>query len=149
MPRERHIERPDRTGIQKRKEKVKKKLKAVIRVAIAFAFALLLISRFAVISEYNYNIRQLEKELEELQKTNERLSLQLAQAQDINWIEEYATNKLGMVYPDNRDIVFVAVEESQHDEEATIETAEKKSEGKYSTDGWVAVLIGKFNSIFR
>ena len=51
-----------------------RKRKALTRVCVALAVGILVISRFAVISEYNYNIRMLERELEELQKANERLN---------------------------------------------------------------------------
>lgn len=148
MPQEHNVEKPDRLKAERRKQKNKRKARAFVQVITAFAVALLIISRFAVISEYNYNIRNLKGELQELQKTNERLSLQLAQAQDINWIEEYATKTLGMTYPDNRDIIYVAVENIQ-DDDSYPQIAEEKTEGKFAADGWIAALVGKVNTIFH
>jgi len=148
MPQEYNRSKPDRSRANRQKQKNRRKVRAFVQVIAAFAVALLIISRFAVISEYNYGIRNLKRELQELQKTNERLSLQLAQAQDINWIEEYATTHLGMIYPDNRDIVYIAVEDIQ-DEDSHFQITEEKPEGRLVTDGWIAALIGKFNTIFH
>lgn len=86
------------------------KRRAVVRVILAFAIGILTISRFAIISEYNYNIRNMEKELGELFRVNERLQIQHARVMDINWIEDHALHRLGMIYPESRDIVYVAVE---------------------------------------
>jgi cell division protein FtsB len=143
-----YIEKDDRRQIQqKRRLRSRNKARAVGRVVIAFAVAVVLISRFAIISEYNYAIGQLEKELQQLKNSNERLGLMEAQAQDIDFIEEYAITQLGMVYPDNRDIIFVAVEDTPAVNAKSADVTEQE-DGAYETEGWVAAVVGRFNSIF-
>ncbi len=109
-------QRPD---IKKRKPIRKKRVgirrRALIRVCVILAIGILVISRFAVISEHNFRIRAMEKELAELHKENERLQLQRARVMDINRLEHYALHQLGMIYPDSRDIIYVAVEKSKED----------------------------------
>jgi cell division protein FtsL len=125
-----------------------RKRKALVRVFFVLAVGILVISPFAVISECNYNIRMLERELQELQMANERLQLQHAQAMDINYLEDYALHQLGMVYPDNRDIVYVAVKDTGNE----ILAAEQQDEGRAADsgwDGWFAVLVGKASSMFN
>jgi cell division protein FtsB len=123
-----------------------RKRKALTRVCVAMAVGILVISRFAIISEYNYNIRNLERELEELRRENERLELQHAQAMDINGLEDYALHQLGMVYPDNRDIIYVAV---QGTEEQALIAAADENEGRegFAAGGWFAAAAGKVLSI--
>lgn len=142
-----YTEKDDSLQAQKWRKRARSRARAVIRVAIAFAVAVLLISRFAIISEYNFAIGRLEKELQELKKVNERLGLMEAQAQDIDYIEEYAIKHLGMVYPDNRDIIFVAVEDvpSVDTEGQDVMAHEDET---YANKGWVAAAVGRFNSIF-
>jgi cell division protein FtsB len=123
-----------------------RKRKALTRVCVAMAVGILVISRFALLSEYNYNIRNLERELEELRKENERLELQHAQVMDINELEDYALHQLGMVYPDNRDIIYVAVQGTA--EQALIAGADENEDREgFAADGWFAAAAGKVLSI--
>ena len=123
-----------------------RKRKALTRVCVAMAVGLLVISRFVIISEYNYNIRNLERELEELRKENERLELQHARVMDINVLEDYALHQLGMVYPDNRDIIYVAVQGTA-EQVLIAETDENKSPEGMAASGWFAAAAGKVFSI--
>lgn len=131
-----------------KKTKKRKKARALLWVCLALSIAMLIISRFAVISEYTHSIRSLETELEELAKANGRLELQIAQAQDINSIEQYAQSQLGMYYPESRDIVYVAVERNVGDS-LVAETENEETEGGYSARGWLAVLVGRISNIFN
>jgi hypothetical protein len=110
------------------------------------AVGILVISRFVIISEYNYNIRNLERELEELRKENERLELQHAQVMDINELEDYALHQLGMVYPDNRDIIYVAVQGTA-EQVLVAEADENKSPEGMAAGGWFAAAAGKVFSV--
>jgi cell division protein FtsB len=134
-------------GKQARRRTVNiRKRKALTRVCVAMAVGLLVISRFVIISEYNYNIRNLERELEELRKENERLELQHARVMDINELEDYALHQLGMVYPDNRDIIYVAVQGAE--EQALIaEMDENEGPEGMAARGWFAAAAGKVFSI--
>jgi cell division protein FtsB len=123
-----------------------RKRKALTRVCVAMAVGILVISRFVIISEYNYNIRNLERELEELRKENERLELQHAQVMDINALEDYALHQLGMVYPDNRDIIYVAVQDTE-EQVLIAETDENKTREGMAAGGWFAAAAGKVFSI--
>lgn len=137
-----------KTGKGRRAEAGKsKRLRALSRVCVALAVAMLIISRFAVISEYNHSIRMLEAQLEELKRVNERLELQNAQAQDINKIEEYAIGKLGMCYPESRDIVYVAVERNEGSTFA-VRMDDQEPDGGYGTGNWFAVLVSRVNKGF-
>ncbi len=123
---------------QQKDKRRKKKLRTILRIGVILALGVVITSRFAIISEYAYRMDKLENQLSELRKVNERLNLQIAQAQDITWIEDYARNQLGMVYPDNRDIIYVAVDRT--DEE---KLAQENTEEDYTLKGWAAILAGK------
>jgi len=129
--------------IKGQKSRNRGKLRAILKLGIVLIIGVIIISRFAIISEYSYRINRLESEFGELRKVNERLHLQLAQAQDITLVEEYARDRLGMVYPENTDIVYVAVD--RIDEE--VAAVQQINEEKYGIKGWVAVLAGKMCAI--
>ncbi len=134
-------------GKQARRRTVNiRKRKALTRVCVAMAVGLLVISRFVIISEYNYNIRNMERELEELRKENERLELQHVQVMDINELADYALHQLGMVYPDNRDIIYVAVQGTA-EQVLIAETDENKSPEGMAAGGWFAAAAGKVFSV--
>ncbi|MGI6703056.1 MAG: hypothetical protein ACOX42_03350 [Clostridia bacterium] len=144
------IQQKPNTGPKKpiRRKNVKViKRKALTRVCVALAVGILVISRFVVISEYNYSIRMLEKELGELRKVNERLQLQHAEVMDINWLEDHALHQLGMIYPESRDIVYVAVE-STGEGPLLAETEDTKIKSGLSGDGWFALLAGMVGRVF-
>lgn len=134
--------------ITRKKGIIKRKRKALTRVCIALAIGILVISRFAVISEHNYNIRNMEKELEALQKVNERLQLQHARIMDINWLEDHALHQLGMVYPENRDIVYVAVEKND-DIPLFADKPEDAKKAGFSDGRWFAFLTSIANKVFN
>lgn len=123
-----------------KRRKTRNKLRAISKLCIVFVIAVIITSRFAVISEYSYKINKMETEFAELQKVNERLNLQLAQLQDITWIEEYAGDRLGMIYPENTDIIYVAVDRIPE------KVVQESSDQKYGIKGWVAALAGKMSS---
>lgn len=131
----------------RQKNQYAKKRRALARVCAVSALAIMVISGFAAISECNYDIRAMEMELEELKKANERLQLQHAQAMDINWIEEHAINQLDMVYPDNKDIVYVAVQ-GRSDGTSLAAAEDENSQSVFAADGWFTVLAGKVNKVF-
>ena len=89
----------------------------------------------------------LEKELGELRKVNERLQLQHAEVMDINWLEDHALHQLGMIYPESRDIVYVAVE-STGEGPLLAETEDTKIKSGLSGDGWFALLAGMVGRVF-
>lgn len=124
-----------------KKARARERVKVIGKAGLAFLIAFTIILRFSVISEYSFRINRLSRELGQLQKINERLHLQLAAVQDIGQIEEYAREKLGMVYPDNSDIIYVAV--NGVPEETEIEKPVKDGLG---IRGWIAALIGSIDT---
>ncbi len=65
---------------------------------------------------------------------------------DINELEDYALHQLGMVYPDNRDIIYVAVQDTE-EQVLIAETDENKSPEGMAAGGWFAAPAGKVFSV--
>lgn len=144
------IQQKPNTGLKKQAHRKRinvRKRKALTRVCVALAVGILVISRFALISECNFSKRTLERELEELQKANERLQLQHAQVMDINWLEDYALHQLGMIYPESRDIVYVAVDNTEYGS-LFADGSEDRDQAGFPGDGWFALLTGMVGRVF-
>ncbi len=139
--------------IRKRKPTREKRVvirrrRALTRVCVILAIGILVISRFAVISEHTFRIRNMERELEELYRVNERLQLRHAQAMDVGRLEDYALHRLGMYYPDNREIVYVAVEGKEKTPLYAEEAREAQKAGVFD-NRWFAFLTSRVSRILK
>lgn len=85
------------------------KLKTVCLILTAFGMALLLMYRFALITEINYKISNMESEYNKLRNENSRLKVAIEEHMDLSEIKEAAENKLGMQKPDKYQIVYLNV----------------------------------------
>ena len=75
-------------------------------VAAAAAAVLFMSQNFTTVVT-GYRIQRLEERLERLRETNSRLRLERLSLAELERIERIARNRLGMVDPDTRDIVFL------------------------------------------
>ncbi|HIZ43379.1 MAG TPA: cell division protein FtsL [Firmicutes bacterium] len=60
------------------------------------------------------NIQQMEESLENLKDTNEKTQSRIAAASDIQQIYQKATQELGMVYPDDSQVIYYDKTESEY-----------------------------------
>lgn len=97
---------------QKKKNKVNSKLKLSIfaRLAVFFVCAMILMYRFAAITELNYKIGSMNRKIENLRNENARMAIDIEKSADLNYVEEIAVTKLGMQRPLKNQIVYVNIE---------------------------------------
>lgn len=111
-----YIEQPSKQRKQLPKKNIKKKPKYkvnILDIAFVFAVSIFIISRFAYIAEINFNNKQLDKMINEAQRENTDLNVQLMKSVNLESLEKVAVEKFQMQYPDiMNQIVYVQVQET-------------------------------------
>jgi cell division protein FtsL len=97
------------------KKNLKKKPKHrvhIMSIVFVFAVSIFLISRYAYIAEINFNNKQLDKQIKQIQTENTDLNVQLMKSVNLENLEKVAVEKLHMQYPDiMNQIVYVQVQQ--------------------------------------
>lgn len=101
------------------KKNLKKKPKHrvhIFNIIFVFAVSIFLISRYAYIAEINFNNKQLDKQIKQVQTENTDLNVQLMKSVNLENLEKVAVEKLQMQYPDvMNQIVYVQVQQIEAD----------------------------------
>ncbi|GFR34996.1 septum formation initiator family protein [Thermobrachium celere] len=99
--------------VQKTKQKQNRNIKAKVKVlqfiGMLFLFSVLTLSRFVVIYNMNSQLRDLKKQIVQIQKENENLQVELAKINNIKNIENVAVTKYNMINPKAEEVRFVDV----------------------------------------
>lgn len=103
--------RPSRnvkTGKNKR-EVVKRKnnVSAIAFILCVFAMTMVITYRYNVISEKNLEIQNLKKELTKVESSLLTSQIEVEQGTDLNKIEAYAKQQLGMQKPEKNQTIYV------------------------------------------
>lgn len=108
---------PEEKVIHRQKKNTNKKIKVrkinkgmYLAMAITLLISsLFILFRYAKITETRHEITRLENEVVELQKLRRDLLADLEGLKSTTKISEEASNNLGMIYPDEGQIVYVSV----------------------------------------
>ena len=95
----------------RKKKAINKRMYFSIAI-ISFITCLFILSGYAKITEARLEITKLEKEVVELNKIKANLEGDLESYKSTTRISEEAVNSLGMIYPEEGQIVYVAVEDT-------------------------------------
>lgn len=90
------------------------KFRLVLSILVVFAAGLLIVYRFALITQMSYNINKSEKKYSEIRNENSLIRIQVERDTDLTSIEETAKTRLGMQKPDKSQIVYVRVPKNDH-----------------------------------
>lgn len=121
--------------------KVKKnRASMVVFVLCAFAMTMIMTYRFSLINEKNLASQSLKKELEKTESKLITAQIGVEQSTDLNKIEAYAKQKLGMQKPDKNQTVYIDTSKTTK----TVETAEN-SEGLQSI---IESIVNAIKNIF-
>lgn len=99
------VEKPKKNTNQN----IKAKLKVLRFIAFMFGLTIFTLSRFVLIYNMNTELRDLKRQVKQVQKENENLQVSLAVRNNIKKIEKDAVNKYNMVNPKAEDVKFVDV----------------------------------------
>jgi cell division protein FtsL len=124
---------PEQVEEQERKRQVKgkKKIKTVnkrmyISIAIIiFITSLYILYGYSKITSARIEITKLEREKLELEKVKQDLIGKLENIKSTTKISDEAIYNLGMIYPEENQIVYVSVNETTNDKPETFSISEK------------------------
>ncbi len=106
-------------NVSRRNVKKKKKMKVkkssmqasamlLVLIAVFFLYSSVLVYERNSINNLDSEVMQLQSEYDKIEKTNADLEGQLLSAKNLNDIEKYAVNALGMVKSNSGDITYVS-----------------------------------------
>lgn len=90
------------------------KLKLILSILAVFAVGLLIVYRFALITQMSYNINKSEKIYNSIRNENSLIRIQVEKNTDLTGIKETAETRLDMHKPDKSQIVYVRVPKNDY-----------------------------------
>ena len=87
----------------------KAKARVVISVLVVFVAGLVVMYRFALITQLNYNIYKSEKQYYDIRNENMLIRAQVEKDTDLASIKEIAETRLAMQKPDKSQVVYIKV----------------------------------------
>lgn len=127
---------------KKAKSDNKAKLKTTGYVMIIFALGFVLMYRYALITEVNYNLNRLERQYTEIRNENSRLKVAIETETDLAKVKELAQQRLGMQEPDMFQIVYVNIPKSDYT--AVAESYHNMDKSSKSMFAMLLNKVGKF-----
>ncbi len=107
LPQERIIKR--KKIIKKTKSNIKAKLKMVSLVLLSFSLCLILMYRYAIITQLSYDLNKKTASYEKFQDSNTKLQIEIEEQVSLDRVKLVAEEKLGMHKPNKYQIVNVGV----------------------------------------
>lgn len=98
---------PYRKRSQQRKTRKLKKGHYILLLVFIGITILFILSRFATITEKQYKVEKLRKEIETMEAENERLRVEIANLKSMSRIEKIAQSKLNMKKPNSYQIIYL------------------------------------------
>jgi len=112
---------------EKKKRRVNNKLKIKVVFAFMVVFALcgFVMYRYALITDLNYKINTKMNALTQMKNENTRLNVKIERELDLQKVQKFAQENLGMQKPDKSQYVFVKVPRCDFTTASNIEEGEK------------------------
>ena len=90
---------------RKSKKKYKIKLKIISSVAMIFIMAFIVVGRYTTILTLSNEVRSEKQEIQNIQKENANIKVELAKLNNLEEIKNIATSKYGMIKP-TKDVTY-------------------------------------------
>lgn len=99
---------------KRNKARNKEKLKTVAITVAIFALGLVLMYRYALITDMSYKVNKADNEYNKIKNENSRLRVEIEKEIDLSNIKRLAEEKLNMQKPDKYQIVYLRVPKSDY-----------------------------------
>ena len=99
---------------RKQKSNNRAKVNLILGILVVFSLIFLIIYRYALITELNYNIDKSNKSYSEIKNENSILKVDIEKDTDLNKIKQIAEEKLGMHKPDKFQLIYVNVPKNDY-----------------------------------
>ncbi len=136
---------PKRQQRKKKQQEPKKQNKAKMLLSLftCFAITFLIMFRYVAIAEASNTVTRYKNELNEVQKVNEQLQVELDRSIDLKTIEKTAKNKLGMQQPKKYQVVYVQLDNDDYSEIIAPDMERRKPQGV------VSLVMGKITNVLE
>jgi len=115
---------------KQRNRRVNRKVKVLRNIVVTFIVGLTLVGRYCIIYDMQREFNSVESSINVINKENENLKVDLVKYNNLQLIEETATNKLKMVKPDKSGAVYTNLSKE------VIQSREKKKEIEVQQNFW-------------
>ncbi len=102
----------------------------VLKILLVFAFALLVLFRYASITEIGHKINQTQKKYEQAVEENRKLNKELAEYSNLADLKQIAEERFGMKLPEGAQKVYIDPVSCDRTEIVNIELTEDKGESE-------------------
>jgi len=157
---------PENYGKQAEKKRVKTSRKPgwLLRVspgmgviALIFLIGMSFVAQHVWINYLGFQITELKKEIVDIQTSNEKLKLKIANLVSLDKVEEVAIGQLGMIYPNDQTVHYIFAPKAQGDKEdaarqlaglvtssMTTETEEVTPKDNFTKRAWLGTVQDYF-----
>jgi len=125
---------------KRRRMKGSTKIKCLLFVTTLFLLGMGVLFQHSRINAVNKDIVQLEKDLKEIQMINDTKEGQLLSSLDLNYIESYAKEELGMIEPDGEQYTYMALSNGAQVVKSDLES-ESAQNDESKLVSWIVNLI--------
>lgn len=115
---------------KQRNRRMRNKVKVMRNIALIFITGLTLIGRYCIIYDMQMEFNLVKSSISTVNKENENLKVELVKYNNLQLIEETATNKLQMIKPDKSSAVYTNLDKE------VIQSREKKKETEAQQNIW-------------
>lgn len=122
---------PAKTPAVKKHRRVAPRAKRMAALALIWGCAILLLVRYAIITEECRHVEQLSAQLSETHAQVVQEELKLNKEINLAYVEEYATGTLGMVRPSSEQEVYITI----HQSDAAEVMAPEENDGMFASMG--------------
>jgi len=95
--------------IKKINRKTKSKALFIRNIFLAFIIGLTLIGRYSAIYNMQQQLNSVKSNINEMNKENDNLKVELVKYNNLHYIEDVATNKLHMISPNRNDAIYANI----------------------------------------
>ena len=92
---------------RKTQKRIKNKVKIIKNIVLAFIVGLALVGRYCIIYNMQMELNSTKRSINEINRENENLKVELVKYNNLQYIDDIAINKLQMLPPDKGAAVYV------------------------------------------
>lgn len=104
--------------------RLKNKVKVIRNIVLTFIVGLILVGRYCIIYNMQMELNSIKHNINEISRENENLKVELVKYNNLQYIDDIATNKLQMLPPDKGAAVYTDLGKEN------IKMTEKKAQDK-------------------
>lgn len=112
--------------------KAKKRLGIFLHCSIFMALCIAVLLGYAKVTQLNYEIKKLDREISTMSEESQRIDVVLDQINESEWVSNYANLNLGMVYPEESQVIEIEIPKEKSEKQNDYERNKTLVGSKFS-----------------